>query len=62
MTRNYISESYSHIKTKLGLKDYDPLQPLFMHSMSYLYDELDKANKQVAYWKLSFKKQCEATK
>lgn len=61
MTREYISDSYDFIKDKLSLKDFDPLEPLFMQSMSYLFDELDKERKNSAYWKKSFHKQIEVT-
>mgnify|MGYP006971774558 FL=1 len=60
MTREYISESYSHIKDRLQLKEFDVLEPLFIQSMSYLYDELEKVQKDRDYWKLSFNKQVEA--
>ena len=47
MTREYINDSYAHIKEKLELKDFDALEPLFMQSMHYLYDELERVEKDI---------------
>ena len=57
MTREYISDSYKMIDEKLKLGKYHPFEPLFMQSMCYLYDELERVQKDRDYWKLSFNKQ-----
>jgi len=62
MNRSFISECYSHIKEKLKLQEYNALEPLFMQSMSNVFDELDKIKKERDYWKKSFFKQVEASR
>lgn len=62
MTRKFITECYQHIQDKLELPEHHPLEPLFMQSMSNIFDELDKARKERDYWKLSFQKQVEASR
>jgi hypothetical protein len=62
MTRQFITESYQYIQERLDLPEYHILEPLFMQSMSNVFDELEKIRKERDYWKLSFEKQVEASR
>lgn len=62
MTRQHIDESYAYIKERLELPEYHPLEPLFIQSMSNVFDELEKIRKDRDYWKFSFHKQVEVSR